>query len=50
MTPKPPLLGQLFGGGGQPQGGSAFPPEDVDFLRSLSANLTKLGFTVPDEA
>lgn len=27
-----------------------FPEEDVSFLRSLSQNLTSLGFTLPDKA
>lgn len=56
--PAPPSpLARLFGSlSRQPsiQKDSAndrgFPEEDVSFLRSLSGNLTKLGFTLPDKA
>lgn len=47
------LLGRLFGGsvpGRPPLPPPAFPAEDVEFLRGLSANLTKLNLTKPDRA
>lgn len=49
------LLGRLFGGGLKPGARPrlpppAFPAEDVEFLRGLSANLTKLNLTKPDRA
>lgn len=49
------LLDRLFGGGVKlgarpPPLPPAFPAEDVEFLRGLSANLTKLNLTKPDRA
>ena len=59
-TPLPaplPLLARLFGGASRPPSLPAdsandrgFPEEDVSVLRGLSANFTKLGFTLPDKA
>lgn len=53
VSVKGGLLSRLFGGsvpGRPPLPPPAFPAEDVEFLRGLSANLTKLNLTKPDRA